>query len=52
MFIFERERERKTDHKPGRDRERHTHTESKQVLGSDLSAQSPMWGSNSWTARS
>ena len=55
MFIFERERERErereTEHKRGRGRERGRHN-LKQGPGSELSAQSPSWGSNSQTARS
>ena len=46
-FIFETERE----HERGRVRERETQN-LKQASGSELSAQSPMRGSNSWTARS
>ena len=46
-----RERERETEHEWGRG-EREGDTESEQVPGSELSAQSLMWGSNSWTARS
>ena len=42
----ERERERKeTEHERGRGRERETQ-DPKQIPGSELSAQSPMWGFN------
>ena len=41
---------RETEHKQGRGRERERERESK--AGSRLSAQSPTWGSNSWTLRS
>ena len=41
----------KTEHKWGRGRERHTQN-LKQAPGSELSAQSLMRGSNSWTVRS
>ena len=44
-------RQRETEHERGRVRERETQN-LKQALGSELSAQSPTWGSNSWTARS
>ena len=49
MCIFERERERKRDGE-GAERERETQN-SKQAPGSELSAQSLMWGSNSQTVR-
>ena len=45
FFFWEREC------KQGRDRERETEN-SKQAPSSELSAQSPMWGSNWWTSRS
>ena len=45
MFIFERERDRQTEHKQAGQRERETQN-PKQAPGSELSAQSPMWGSN------
>ena len=52
MFIFERERERDSERQreQGRGREKDTQRENpkKQVLGSEPSAQSPTWGSNSW----
>ena len=49
MFIFERERE----HEQGRDRGRERETQNpKQASGSELSAQSPMWGLNPRTVRS
>ena len=41
LFIFETERE--ADHEWGRDRERGRQN-PKQAPGSELSAQSPMWG--------
>ena len=47
LFIFETE----TEHEQGRGRERETQT-PKQAPGSELSAQSPTWGSNSQTVRS
>ena len=54
MFIYlrerERERERQSVNGVGQ-RERETQN-LKQVPGSELSAQSPMWGSNSPTTRS
>uniref|UniRef100_A0ABI7X9C8 NADH dehydrogenase [ubiquinone] 1 beta subcomplex subunit 6 n=1 Tax=Felis catus TaxID=9685 RepID=A0ABI7X9C8_FELCA len=42
---------RETEHERGRVRERETQN-LKQAPGSELSAQSPTWGSNSRTARS
>ena len=51
MFIFQRERE--TEHEQGRSRERERETQNlKQAPGSELSAQSLTWGSNSQTVRS
>ena len=49
MFIFERETDIETEHEPGRVREREG---NKQVAGSELSAQSQMWGSNPQIMRS
>ena len=43
--------DRETEHEWGRVRERETQN-LKQAPGSELSAQSLAWGSNSWTARS
>ena len=53
MFIFERERQRdrETELEWGRGRERGRHN-PKQAPGSELSAQTPMWGSNSRTMKS
>ena len=52
MFIyFERERERQSVSRGGAEREREAQN-LKQAPGSERSAQSPMWGSNSPTARS
>ena len=49
LFIFEIE----TEHEQGRGRERERETQNpKQAPGSELSAQSPMRGSNSGTLRS
>ena len=45
------ERDSETEYEQGRDRERGTHN-LKQALGSELSAQSLMWGLNSQTVRS
>ena len=50
MFIFERERETECEWGEGQ-RERETQN-PKQAPGSELSAQSLMWGSNSRTMRS
>ena len=48
-----RDRTRVREYKQGRDTERERETQNlKQVPGSELSAQSPMWGSNSPTVRS
>ena len=47
----ERERERETEYKQGRGRERETQN-PKKAPGSELSAQSRMWASNSRTVRS
>ena len=56
MFIFERERERKRErestHEQGREQRERGRQNLKQVPGSELSAQSLMWGSNSRTVRS
>ena len=49
LFIFERERE--TEWSGEGQRERETQN-PKQALGSELSAQSPTWGSNPQTVRS
>ena len=49
MLIFERDRE--TECEQGRNRERETQN-PKQVPGSELSAQSLTWGSNSQAVRS
>ena len=55
LLIFEREKQRETEteteHEQGYGRKRETQN-PKQASGSELSAQSPMWGSNSQTARS
>ena len=51
MFIFERERERDTEYKWWRFREREIQN-LKRDPGSELSAQSPTWGSNSQMVRS
>ena len=51
LFVFERERERERERAGERQRERETQN-LKQVAGSELSAQSPMWGSNPQRARS
>ena len=50
MFIFEKETEK--EHELGRGREREETQNLKQAPGSELSPQSPSWGSNSLTARS
>ena len=51
MFIFERERD--TDRAWAGEEQREKETQNpKQAPVSELSAQSPMWGSNSQTARS
>ena len=54
MFIFERERERVRERARtwGRGREERETQNLKQAPGFELSAQSPMWGLNSQTARS
>ena len=49
VYLFLRQRE--TEHEQERVRERETQN-LKQAPGSELSAQSPTWGSNSWTAGS
>ena len=50
MFIFEREREREIQSTSGGEAERQKETQNlKQAAGSELSAQSPTWGSNSQT---
>ena len=51
FIIFERERERNRVQAGEGQRARETQN-PKQALGSELSAQSPMRGSNSWTMRS
>ena len=51
VSLFLRERDRETGREQGRGRERETQN-SKQTLGSELTAQSLMWGSNSQTMRS
>ena len=51
MFIF-RERERQRQSMSGGGAERDGDTESEEAPGSELSAQSPMHGSNPQTARS
>ena len=50
-FSFERERETERESGRGRKRERETQ-DPKRAPGSELSAQSPTRGSNSWTTRS
>ena len=45
IFIFERERKRQSASGGGTERERETQNR-KQAPGSELSAQSPTWGSN------
>ena len=47
----DRQRDRETEHEQGRGRQRETQN-PKQAPGSELSAQSLMWGSNSETGRS
>ena len=49
MFIFERERERERAVEGQRERKTQN---PRQAPGSELSAQSPMWGSNPQTVRS
>ena len=50
MYLFLKDRERQ--HELGRGREREKETQNpKQAPGSELSAQSPTWGSNSQTER-
>ena len=52
-FIFEREREREGERGRGGGAERERETQNpKQAPGSELSAQSPTWGSNSQVMRS
>ena len=51
LFLTERERERETARMSGGEAERETQN-PKQAPGSELSAQSLTWGSNSQTARS
>ena len=52
LFLREREREREREHEQGRaERERETQN-LKQDPGSEPSAESPKWGSNSQTMRS
>ena len=53
MFIFIlREREREREGESQRKRETHRIQSRLQAPGSELSAQSPTWGSNSQTVRS
>ena len=52
MFIFDRERERERESMSRGGAEREGTQTVKQAPASELSAQSPMWGSNSQTARS
>ena len=49
MFIFERERDRAC---MGEGQRKRKTKNPKQAPGSELPAQSPVWGSNSHTARS
>ena len=49
MFVFERERDRVREGEGKTERETQN---PKQAVGSELSAQSPMWGSNPQTVRS
>ena len=51
-FLRERDRETERQSEGGRGREREGGTDLKQVPGSELSAQTPTWGSNPRTARS
>ena len=51
MFIYEREMERKTA-QVGEGQREGQKQNPKQALGSELSAQSLMWGSNSQAVRS
>ena len=51
MFISEREREKETECEQGRGRERGGQN-PKQAPRCGLSAENPMWGSNSGTRRS
>ena len=50
VYLFLRDRE--TEYKQGTGREQGRQQNLKQVPGSELSAQSPMWGSNSQAMRS
>ena len=53
MFIFERERKRERERKHKQRRGRKSQRQNlKQAPGSELSAQSPMWGLNSQAVRS
>ena len=53
FIIFEREREKERDRVQAGEAQRERETENlKQAPGSELSAQSPMWGLNSRTMRS
>ena len=53
MFIFEREREREREREQAGEEQRGRETQNaKQAPGSELSAQSPMRGSNPRTVRS
>ena len=49
LFLRERHRDRAQAREGQRERETQN---PEQAPGSELSAQSPMWGSNSWTVRS
>ena len=51
IYIWERESTLRSTSRGGAERERWRQN-MKQVSGSELSAQSPMWGSNSWAVRS
>ena len=53
LIVRERERERESTRAEASEGQRERETQNlKQAPGSELSAQSPTWGSNSWTARS
>ena len=52
MFLFIFKRETEQEQRRGRERGRHTIRSRLQAPGSELVAQSPMRGSNSWTVRS
>ena len=51
VYLF-LERERENMSRGGAEREGDTESKSNQAPGSELSAQSPMWGLNPWTTRS